>query len=966
MKGKDFKNYILHSGVKRKSGRYEWGSGEHPYQHEPWFQGWAELNKTMTVNEIAHQYGMSQKELLARYGYAKDAQKAALITHAIELRNVRQMSVAAIAKKMNVSQSTVKSWLAPNALEKTKRREDLANALIKEVNKKKYIDVGKGVESVLGVKRTMLDDVLIILKDRGYNIIKFDQAQASDPKRKTHMMVLMQPKEGMDEAKAKSESYKELMQNKSKIDLPYDVRVNENGKTIYGIHQPVSISSKRIMVRYGDDPESGSKREGLIEIRRGVDDLYLGNCRYAQVRIAVDDTHYLKGMAVYKDDMPPGVDIIVNTTKKRGTPLCNPDPNGKTVAKPMVRDANGNIDKDNPFGAQIKSPGGQYFYTDKNGEKKLGAINKVNSEEDWNDWTSSKTLASQILTKQDVGLAKRQLNLAHAQYADELAEIQKITNPIVKAQRLNEFAENCDKAAVHMKAAAMPGQSVKVLIPIPSLKDNEVYCPAYNNGEKLALFRYPHGCKSEIPILTVNNGNREGRKVMTNAPTDAIGINPKAAERLSGADFDGDTVVVIPNRKGLIKNEGRTAELWNDFDPHTQFANPPGTPRPSQTFMYTQMGIVTNLITDMTLQNATEEEVARVVKHSQVIIDAYKHNLDWKRSEQEYRIQELHEKYQGKATGGAYTIISKATGEVRVPDRDRFRVNPKTGEKEWHYTGKKRVYQVDPVTGEKTKNYKELLPYQKGYDPEKAKNYEENLKNKYVPLNKTPKLESDDINVSSKRMAEVKDAMDLVSPMQHPMEIVYANYANSMKAMANEARLEALKNDHMEVNKQAQKTYAKEVDSLKEKIRRCETQAPLERRVQLLTSVIVEDMRSRYPERYNSKTPDGKKALRKLRSQVQLQQRCLLKGETHFQITDKEWEAVQAGAVNKSTLLKVLRYAEKDRITELATPHDSNLPALSMANIAHAKAMLNSNFTQAEVAAYFGVSVSTLRRAMSK
>lgn len=67
-----------------------------------------------------------------------------------------------------------------------------------------------------------------------------------------------------------------------------------------------------------------------------------------------------------------------------------------------------------------------------------------------------------------------------------------------------------------------------------------MYAPNYKDGETVALIRYPHGGTFEIPILTVNNKQAEGKRVLGNTPADAIGINSKVAGRLSGADFDGD------------------------------------------------------------------------------------------------------------------------------------------------------------------------------------------------------------------------------------------------------------------------------------------------------------------------------------------------------------------------------------------------------------------------------------------
>lgn len=57
------------------------------------------------------------------------------------------------------------------------------------------------------------------------------------------------------------------------------------------------------------------------------------------------------------------------------------------------------------------------------------------------------------------------------------------------------------------------------------------------------MVRYPHGGTFEIPIIKDNNKQAEGKKVIGNTAKDAIGINSHVAERLSGADFDGDTVI---------------------------------------------------------------------------------------------------------------------------------------------------------------------------------------------------------------------------------------------------------------------------------------------------------------------------------------------------------------------------------------------------------------------------------------
>lgn len=922
---------IKHYGTKRHSGRYPWGSGQHPYQDEPWFKGWSELlSEGKNRNEIAKAYGMSQKELTYRYSYAKDAEKAYLQTQANEMRYNKQMSESAIAKKMGVSVSTVKTWLDPVAQARTRQTEDVADALTKAVKKNKYIDVGKGVEAVMGIKASKKEAALTILTDEGYILTKFKQKQATTD-HETEMMVLSAPIDDKTPEEAKSIRYKEIMQNKDKIRLPYEIHVNDAGVQT-ALEQPVSISSKRIQVLFDED--GGSKRDGLIEIRPGVKDLDLGGRIYAQVRIGVDDTHYMKGMAVYNADLPKGVDVRYNVhyTRDHG------------AFKKMETDPEGNIDRDNPFGAQIRA---QMHYTDAKGNEQLGAVNIVNEQGKWGDWTSNRTLASQVLSKQNPDLAKKQLNLDYTKRAAEYEEIKRITNPVVRAQELNDFADTCDKGAVHLKAAAMPGQSVKVLLPAASLKENEIYCTDYKDGEKVCLIRYPHGSKAEMPICVVNNKNRECRKMIGTAAPDACVISKSTAERLSGADFDGDTVVVIPNRRGQLQNAPKLKMMHEGQDLHEVYANPPGAKRIAYSTMQTEMGKITNLITDMTLSgSASDEEIARAVEHSMVVIDSYKHNLDYRRSEQENGIRELYLKYQGKSQGGASTIISRASGQMNVPERQRLdyaRMKAEdTGEKQWVYTEKRRSYtdQINPKTGKRI--YKNLLPWQEGYDPE-------------------GKL----VEQQSTKMYEAKDAMELVSPYKYRMEIVYANYANQLKAMANDARKQAMHVETIPVTREAKQAYAEEIKSLDAKLNSKRSQAPLERMAQISTDVIVSEKVKKYPNRYDVKTPDGRKALGKLKNQVAAQQRALFKQDVKFDITDREWQAIQSGAVSKSKTQEILKFANKERIMELAIPKDSNLPTLSPGNVAHAKAMINSGFTQKEVADSFGISVSTLRKYMS-
>lgn len=232
----------------------------------------------------------------------------------------------------------------------------------------------------------------------------------------------------------------------------------------------------------------------------------------------------------------------------------------------------------------LKEHGGQSYYDDPKGKytdpvtgkkQSLSLINKRAEEGDWGEW--SKTLPSQFLSKQSLSLIKKQLGLATADKQSEFDEICSLTNPTVKKTLLKSFADDCDSAAVHLQAAALPRQKYQVILPLTTIKDNEVYAPNYKDGETVALIRYPHGGTFEIPILKVNNKLAEGKSVLGNTPADAIGINKKNADRLSGADFDGDTVMVIPcnSSKSKVKiTSTHSLKGLEDFDTNMTVLKP--------------------------------------------------------------------------------------------------------------------------------------------------------------------------------------------------------------------------------------------------------------------------------------------------------------------------------------------------------------------------------------------------------
>lgn len=892
---------LMHYGTPRHSGRYPWGSGENPYQSMSGFYGMArQLHKEgLSDKEIAESFGMSTRDYKSAYSNAKNEVRAANRAQALRLKD-KGYSNTAIGERMGVNESTVRSWLDDDIAERSSISKNTAKALKNAVDDKKYIDIGGGVENQMGISRTALDNAVKMLKDEGYTI-HYIQTEQLGTGHKTSIKVLAPP----------DTTYSEVWNHKADIEFP-GFHSEDNGRTIDKIGKPVSISSKRIKINYAE--EGGKDKDGVIELRRGVDDISLGKAKYAQVRIAVDGTHYLKGMAMYRDDMPDGVDIIFNTNKAKGTPMLGEKDN--SVLKPMKKD------QDNPFGATIKGEHdlilAQRYYTDKDGKRKQSAINIVNEEGDWNTWR--KSLSSQMLSKQSPMLAKKQLKLAYDLKQDEFDSIMKLENPVIRQQLLDKFADGCDSASVHLKAAGLPRQASKVILPFPSMKENEVYAPSFRDGEEVVLIRYPHGGTFEIPRLKVNNKVPEAKKTLHNAQ-DAIGINAKVAERLSGADFDGDTVLVIPTSTAKIKTS-KSLEGLKDFDPQRAYKAYPGMPevKGSGFNKQQQMGNVSNLITDMTIKGATSDELARAVRHSMVIIDAEKHNLNYKQSAIDNNIAELKEKYQGGKNRGASTIISRASATAYVPVRKEI-TNKKymTDDEKKRYSKGEKIYRDTGETYISKKTGKEIKRISK-----------------------------------STKMAETSDANTLSSG--YLIETVYSEHANKLKALANKARSESRSTEYIPYSKEANKKYKAQVDSLNSKLNIALKNRPLERKAQLIANAKVKNIYSANPD---MDSDDLKKLKGRCLTEARLQTGA---SKQQIKIEPKEWEAIQAGAISTSKLKSIVQNSDLDVLKQLAMPR--NMRGVTPAQESRIKVLERRGYTLAEIADAVGVSTSTVNNVL--
>lgn len=926
-----------HDGMIPHSGRFKWGSGEDAKQHYTGiYKQIQDLKKQgLSEKDIADHFNVSIAYLRDNVTIGKDYTVKVNRDSAMKLRD-KGYSPVTIGQQLGLSEGTVRNLLKPYDENKESRLTKTVEAVKSDVDNHTYLDVGKGIEVGYGISSTKLSSAITMLQDQGYKVNYIKVPELGNPGKYITRKVLVPP----------DITYKDLIANQDKISLPGHHLKQDGSGDYWAAESPQSISSKRVKVRYAE--EGGINKDGVMELRPGVPDVSLGQSHYAQVRIGVDGTHYLKGMAMYGDpkDFPDGVDVIFNTNKHKGTPMLGDK--DSSVLKPMKKNDKGDIDPDNPFGATIMA-GGQYHYKDKSGKDHLAVVNKVNDEGTWGDW--HRAISSQVLSKQSPVLAKRQLDLAYDIKKAQFDEIDSLTNPVIKKKLLDNFANSCDSDAVHLKAAAMPRQSQRVILPFPTMKETEIYAPGYKDGEVVNLIRYPHGGIFEIPTLTVNNKFTPAIKTVGKNPKDMVGINHKVAERLSGADFDGDSVVVVPNKGGTrgLRTSPALRGL-KGFDPSDSYPNPivgadkngenkyKAKPM-SEKFKQKEMGVASNLITDMTIKGAGPEELTRAVKYSMVVIDGVKHNLDYRRAKSELNVKGLQDKYQTNSDGkhGVSTLVSRSKSEARVPERRLRKVNE---------------IDIDPITGSKT-YYRTDGPI----DPKTGRLVYRNTNASYTDP-KTGKTVYR--TTKSSKMYEATDARSLISTGGSQIEEVYADHANKLKALGNESRRAQIDPRlKLKYSPSAAKEYAPQVESLRAKIKVAYSKKPLERQAQSLGFAV-------YKTKLEANTNLDNEHKKKLRNQCIAQARVDVGaskrdiGSSNNPITPLEWEAIQAGAITNNMMKEIVENADIDKIKELSLPKESK--GLSDAKIARAKSMLSNGYTQADIADMLGVSPSTIAK----
>ena len=861
-----------HQGSVPHSGRYAWGSGENSYQRATsWSDTVAKYRKTgLTDTQIATKLGITTSEFRARNTIANQTIRLKNQSMIMELHE-KGLGPTEISRRTGIPESSVRMNLNEQVRHNVNRMESVKNDLKELIKENPYLDVGLGSAQQLGIKENTLKRAVQQLEAEGYHMHKVYVKNATNDDHWVEMKVLTK------------ESNPDIVREHKHEIVPPNLYKAGDGTTKLGLRPIEHIDWKRVSIRY--DEQGGTDKDGVMELRPGVKDLDLGGSRYAQVRIGVGGTHYLKGMAVYGDpkDFPKGVDVIFNTNKKQGTPK-------ESVLKKLKDDP------DNPFGAQIKA----------NGQK--GAINKVNEEGDWGTW--SKTLSSQFVSKQPPALVKGRIQTTYEKLQKEFNEINSLTNPVIKKALMQDFADGLTTKRHNLKLTGFDRMKGQVILPLSGIKANEIYAPNFKNGEKVVLVRYPHGGIFELPELTVNNKLEKGPAKFMKGAKDAVGIDSSVASKLSGADFDGDTVMVIPNNKNGIKTSRSLKELKN-FDTNKYYSTDPKILKRDSKGNWPEkqrkMGEVSNLITDMTLKGASQSEIARAVKHSMVVIDAEKHNLDYKRSERENDIPSLKKKYQehydvisGKIKNGASTLISRSKTEHRT------------------------------------------LEYW-----EKARTPEELAANpKLKPTIKKSKTVSTDHVVEM-----VKDAKTLGSGT--PIENMYGDYINALGKMRAKANKVVETTPNMTMNKEAKLQYKSQVESLQNKLNLALSNSPRERQAQLIANKVIAEKRD----------PNMQKdQLKKLKQQAIAAARVRTGADgasSRITIEPDEWKAIQSGAVSTKMLTDIIRFSDSDRLKQLATPKKED--AMSLSNANRAKGMLKNGRTYAEVAEALGVSVSTVQ-----
>ena len=159
---------ILHYGVKRRSGRYPWGSGKEGYQRDSILGRVYDLrDQGKNEKEIAKDLGMNTSQLRSAIALANEHEKQSIMD-TINSMKADGFSNTDIAKKTGLAESTVRYNLSKKDSVKRNQINKTAESLKSSIEDTPYLDIGSGVELQMGISRQKLKAAVEDLKSQGY------------------------------------------------------------------------------------------------------------------------------------------------------------------------------------------------------------------------------------------------------------------------------------------------------------------------------------------------------------------------------------------------------------------------------------------------------------------------------------------------------------------------------------------------------------------------------------------------------------------------------------------------------------------------------------------------------------------------------------------------------------------------------------------------------------------------------
>lgn len=204
-------------------------------------------------------------------------------------------------------------------------------------------------------------------------------------------------------------------------------------------------------------------------------------------------------------------------------------------------------------------------------------------------------------------------------------------------------------------------------------------------------------------------------------------------------------------------------------------------------------------------------------------------------------------------------------------------------------------------------------------------------------------------------MGNTYDAKTLVSPSHFDMENIYADFANSMKALANNARIEMINTPNLQQNKKAKEIYAKEVASLDRKLKEAKINSIKEREAKRKTASYMNEKKEVNPD---LKGEDLRKLTQRTLDKYRQEVGAIPKRKRDIKLEEREWQAIQAGAISENKLKQILNNSDPDVLRDKAMPRTTK--GFTSSQLSIIKRLDANGFTLQEIANKFHVSTSTI------